>query len=196
MAGAQPSIFSMGATDDAESWDAMVTVGSVARAHGRKGEVVVNVETDFPERRFRSGAVVYANPGGRLRKLQVVDVRFQSGRPVIALAGIDTIDGAESLAGWELRVPVSEQQTLPPDVYYTHELIGCEVRSAGADARLGIVTDVEGVAGAQRLLMQSASTGESIEIPLVDAICVRVDVERKLVVVEPPNGLLELNRRG
>ena len=181
----------------APAWGGMVAVGRVARTHGRRGEVVVNPETDFPEQRFRPGGSVYVIVGETVRELRIVRVRFQSGRPVVALEGFTTISEAESLAGRELRIPESEQQPLPADTYYQHSLIGCEVRTVD-DVAVGTVIAVRGVPGANRLLVEprdSQDEGE-IEIPLVDAICVDVDLEQNVVVVDPPAGLLELNRRG
>ena len=63
----------MGTTDEGrtnvatQEWSGMVAVGRVARAHGRRGEVIVNLETDFPEQRFRDGGVVYASTGEAVR---------------------------------------------------------------------------------------------------------------------------------
>ena len=73
---------------------------------------------------------------------------------------------------------------------YHHDLIGCEVH-ASSGAKIGRVTGVEGAAAGSRLVVESPS-GE-ILIPLVEGICVNVDVPRKQIVVEPPEGLLELN---
>ena len=174
----------------------MIVVGRVARAHGRRGEVIVNLETDFPEQRFRPGGVVYVSSGESGRALSIEGVRFQSGRPVVVFEGIGTIADAEGLAGCELKIPETEQQPLPADMYYEHSLVGCDVRSVN-DESVGRVVAVQGVPGAQRLVAWSNDAGEDeVEIPFADSICVRVDLERRMVVVDPPAGLLELNRRG
>lgn len=181
----------------APAWSAMIAVGRVGRAHGRHGEVVINPETDFPGQRFRRGGRVYVSAGETVRELRIVQVRFQSGRPVVALEGFTTISEAAGLAGCELRVPESEQQPLPADMYYQHSLVGCEVRTVD-DVSVGRVIAVRGDLGANRLLVQSRDPEDEdeIEIPLVDTICVSVDLEQNVVVVDPPVGLLELNRRG
>ena len=51
---------------DEAAWDAMAVVGRVARAHGIRGHVIVNPETDFPESRFRAGAVLWMRREGRV----------------------------------------------------------------------------------------------------------------------------------
>ena len=183
---------------DATPWDQMIVVGRIARAHGNRGQVIVNVETDFPERRFRPGGTLHAAADGRPLRLEIVAARFHGGRPVLTLDGVETMDAAEALAGLELRVPESELPRLPPGTFYHHALTGCAVRTVeGVD--VGIVTEVSGLPGAHRLLVRRAGdpdglTGE-IDVPLADSICVQVDPERRVIVVDPPQGLLELNRR-
>ena len=177
-------------------WDEMIVVGRVARAHGRRGEVIVNLETDFPEIRFRQGNLVYAQIDGQTRGFRIAAVRFQSGRPVLALAGIETMTQAEALALLEFRVPETELMPLPADTYYQHQLTGCGVTTVGG-ALVGTVMEVRGGAGAHRLVVRtpSGSDEEEIEVPLAEPICVRVDLEHRMIVVDPPDGLLELNQR-
>jgi 16S rRNA processing protein RimM len=172
----------------------MVVVGRIARTHGRRGEVIVNLETDFPERRFRRDGIVYVIVAGDLRALRIEESRLQSGRPVIAVEGFGSITEAEALVGYELRVPMSEQQPLPDGAYYEHALVGCAVRTVD-DVLVGTVVAVQGVAGASRLIVQATDTDDEIDIPLADPICVRVEPGLKRVVINPPSGLLELNRR-
>ena len=176
-------------------WESLVVVGRIARAHGNRGRVVVNPETDFPEDRFRPGARLLALIGGEIRELQVVDIRFHHGRPVMALAGVDTMNAAEALADRELRVPEDELSPLPAGSHYQHDLVGCEVTTV-TGARLGRVAAVHGAPGAHRLIVRDDddATGE-VDVPLVDAICVRVDTEGRSIVIDPPDGLVDLNRR-
>ncbi len=176
-----------------EAWDEMILVGRVARAHGNKGQVVVNPETDFPEKRFQEGREVLTRRAGEIRRLAISDVRFQRGRPIIAFTGVETMDDAEALAGAELKVPSSELDELPQGTYYHHELIGCEVRRADG-ATIGRVKAVEGPT-AGSLLVVDTRRGEVL-IPLAGEICVRVDPAARVIVIEPPEGLLELNERG
>ena len=174
----------------------MVVIGRVARTHGRRGEVIVNPETDFPEQRFRPDGIIHMLVAGQVEPLRVRDVRFQSGRPIIAVEGVDSISRAEELVGYELRVPESEQRSLPEGSYYEHALVGCEVRTVD-DTLVGTVVSVEGVAGARRLIVEPGDTaeGDQVDIPLAEPICVRVEPDQKRVTIDPPLGLLELNRR-
>jgi 16S rRNA processing protein RimM len=171
--------------------DDLVLVGRVARAHGNRGQVIVNLDTDFPDERFRVGAVVLVGPSHTARRIR--EVRFHQGRPVIALEGIETMNDAVALAGAELKVPAPAAGTLPEHTYYHHELIGCEVADP-TGRTIGAVTRVEGTMEMSRLVV--AGTQGEVLIPLVAEICTDIDVAARRIVVNPPDGLLEVNERG
>ncbi|HUK36425.1 MAG TPA: ribosome maturation factor RimM [Vicinamibacterales bacterium] len=172
-------------------WDAMAVVGRIARAHGIRGQVIVNLETDFPDERFRPGATVFAERGGTITPLTLTTVRFQRGRPVIGVQGVETMNDAEQLAGLELRVPIDALVPLPTGTFYHHDLVGCRVVT-GSGEDVGAVESVEGTFGGSRLVVRGAS-GE-ILIPLATDICRTIDVAGKRIVIDPPEGLLDLNR--
>jgi 16S rRNA processing protein RimM len=166
----------------------LVLIGRVARAHGNKGQVIVNLDTDFPDERFRAGAVVLVGPDAR--PFTIGHVRFHQGRPVVALVGIDTMNEAEALAGAELKVPAGASDALPAGTFYHYDLIGCLVTNTAGQA-IGDVTAVEGTMEMSRLVV--AGTRGEVLIPLVADICVEVDPAARRIVVNPPDGLLELN---
>src|SRR5437868_8880528 len=112
----------------------MALVGRIARPHGLKGQVIVNLETDFPEARFQPGAELFVERGGHVAPVTITTVRFHRERPVIALRGIESIADAEPLAGLELRVPLDALATLPQGVFYRHDLIGCRVETTTGGA--------------------------------------------------------------
>ncbi len=89
----------------------LLLVGRVARAHGNRGQVIVNPETDFADDRFRVGQVLLVGPADRPTPRRITAARFHQGRPVVALEGVDTMNDAEALAGVECWLPAS---TIPP----------------------------------------------------------------------------------
>jgi 16S rRNA processing protein RimM len=147
-------------------WEDMAVVGRIARAHGVRGQVIVNPETDFPDERFQPGAELFIERGGRVETLTVTTARFHRERPVIGIADVETMNDAEALAGRETR-----------------------------DGRtVGLVRDVEGTLTGSRLVVDGA--GGEVLIPLVSAICTLVDPAAKRIVIDPPEGLIEANARG
>jgi 16S rRNA processing protein RimM len=173
------------------AWESMAVVGTIARAHGIRGQVIVNPETDFPEQRFHTGAELFIERRGRVETLTVTSARFHRERPVIGIAGVDTMDGATALAGQELRVPVGRLAALPSGTFYRHDLIGCRVET-GDGRTVGLVRDVEGTLTGSRLVVDGAD-GEVL-IPLVAAICTDVDPAAKRIVIDPPDGLIDVNK--
>jgi 16S rRNA processing protein RimM len=167
----------------------LLLVGTVARAHGNKGQVIVNPATDFARERFAIGNELVVEHGGRSTTRRITAVRFHDGRPIIALDGVGAMSDAESLAGAELKMPASALGALPANTFYRHDLVGCDVRDTAGHA-IGRVTDVEGPMEQSRLVVAGAN-GELL-IPMAEGICVSVDPGRKLIVVDPPEGLLEL----
>lgn len=166
----------------------LLLIGRIARAHGNKGQVIVNLDTDFPDERFTAGAIVLV--GADDTPKTITSVRFHQGRPVIGLEGVETIDGAEALAGAELKVPAKDLAPLPEGTYYRHDLVGCEVQDTEGRI-IGEVSGVEGPMETSRLVV-TAPHGEVL-IPLVAAICVEIVPGEKRIRIQAPEGLLELN---
>jgi 16S rRNA processing protein RimM len=173
-------------------WNDCAVVGRVARAHGNRGEVIVNPDTDFVEDRFQVGAEFYVKRPAGIATVRVTTMRIHQGRPIVGLEGVVTMNDAEAMAGVELRVPVDELAPLPDGAFYRHDLVGCRVETTAGEA-VGDVTKVEGELGASRLVI--ASPGGEVLIPLAQAICVVIDIAARRIVVDPPEGLLEVNRR-
>jgi len=173
-------------------WDEMAIVGRVARAHGIRGQVIVQVETDFPLERFRPGAELFINRGGVPEPITLTTARFHRERPVIGIGGVDDMNGAQALAGTELRIPRERLVALPAGTFYHHDLVGCSVETRAGES-LGVVEKVEGTWGGSRLVV-GTPRGE-ILVPLADPICSTIDLAARRIVIDPPEGLVDLNLR-
>jgi 16S rRNA processing protein RimM len=108
---------------------------------------------------------------------------------IIKFLGVDTISDAEKLAGAEVAIPFEQRATLADDEVYQSDLIGCEVLDT-AGRSLGLVTEFEETGGTPLLHI-----GDLL-IPFAKAICTTVDIESKRIVVNLPDGLLNLNVPG
>ena len=177
------------AKPEVPAWEEMAVVGRVARAHGLRGQVIINPETDFPAERFRPGEEVWVWRQGQPERLRILAVRFFRERPIVSFVGVETIEEATAFAGVDLRVPVGRLARLPAGVFYRHDLIGCRVVTAvGED--IGTVIGLEGAFEASRLVV--ASGDRRILIPLVEDICTEIKPAEQRIVVAPPAGLLNL----
>ncbi|MFZ0903770.1 MAG: ribosome maturation factor RimM [Mycobacterium sp.] len=169
-----------------------LTVGRVVKAHGVTGEVIVEVRTDDPELRFAPGTVLRAKASDhRERNCVVAAVRPHGGRLLLQLDGVADRDAADALRG---SLFVIDSEDLPPidepDTYYDHQLEGLFVRTTtGLD--IGTVAEVLHTAAGELLAVKRAQAGELL-VPFVSAIVTSVSLESRIVEIDPPEGLLEL----
>ncbi|MEQ0558808.1 ribosome maturation factor RimM [Amycolatopsis sp. NEAU-NG30] len=167
-----------------------VVVGRIAKAHGIRGELAVDVRTDSPEERFKAGAAVTAKlRDGSKRELTIAAAREHSGRLLVRFEQVPTRDVAETLRGALL---LADTATLPPtsdpDEFYDHELAG--LRAELTDGTIvGKVIEVVHSPGGE--LLELDVDGRSALVPFVRAIVPTVDVAGGRVVLDPPEGLLD-----
>ena len=170
-----------------------VVVGRIGRPHGVRGEVTVEVRTDDPELRFAPGSVLLTEPTSR-GPLTVAGRRWNREILLLALEGpggsVESREAAEELRGTELHVPVADLPELDdPEDFYDHQLVGLAARLTDGTP-LGEVSAVRHE-GAE-LLVVRRSGGAELLVPFVAAIVPTVDLDGGFVVVDPPEGLLEL----
>lgn len=138
--------------------------------------------------RFRTGRVVLIGPAEDARPREILESRIHQGRPIVRFAGIDTMNDAETLAGASLWLREGDLEPLPAGTFYRHDLVGCDVIDTQGTS-VGKVTGVEGSLDRSYLVID-----EDTLIPLVGDICVAVDIAARRVTIDPPEGLIELNR--
>lgn len=167
----------------------LVLIARAVRPRGLKGEIVAELLTDFPERFEDVEELVLVSPRGERHTERLEDYWFQNDRVVLKLSGYDDVETAKELVGFEFAVPESERVPLPADHYYDWELEGCTVQ-VGAES-IGQVNSVLKTGGAE-ILVVTDNAGRERLIPLAESIVVKVDPERKSIVIDPPEGLLDL----
>ncbi|WP_034276086.1 ribosome maturation factor RimM [Actinospica robiniae] len=168
-----------------------LVVGRIGKAHGVKGEVTVEVRTDDPDLRFAAGAELLTEPAAR-GPLTVSRGRVQGGRLVLSFEGVHDRNGAEALRNTMLVAEVDPDE-LPddPDEYYDHQLEGLAVRTVQGE-ELGVVEQM--IHGpAQDLFSIRRPDGGELLLPFIEEFVPEVDLERGLVIADPPEGLLELS---
>jgi 16S rRNA processing protein RimM len=170
-----------------------LVVGRVAKSHGVRGELVVEVRTDEPEARFAPGVKLRGRlaRSKEVRDFTVESAREHSGRLLVHIAGISDRTAADALRG---TLFVIDSEDLPPsedpDEYYDHELEGLTVQLADGTV-VGKVTEVLHSAAGELLSVRAADDGREILIPFVNAIVPTVSLADGLVVIDPPEGLLD-----
>lgn len=153
--------------------------------------------TDDPERVRLAGEVFLVGPQGPIdggRPYQVEEVWEHQGRLVLKLSGVDTIGDADRLRGCEVCVPRARRLPVAEGSYPVADLVGCRVEEYGTGGPVGMV---EGwlETGGPILLEVRSPDGEEILVPFARSICREIDLRERLIRIELPDGLKELNRR-
>jgi 16S rRNA processing protein RimM len=166
-------------------------VALLRKARGNRGEVTALALSDKLERYESVREVYLFGPGefGAPRRYQVESTWFHGGTLIFKFRGVDTISDAETLAGAEVRVPMSERAPLEPGEFFQSDLVGCEVVDRRTGKSLGRVTGWQDSGGPGLLVVEGG-----LLIPFAQAICVEIHPEAKRIAVELPEGLKELNR--
>jgi len=202
-----------------ENW---LWLARIRRPQGRKGEVLAEILTDFPEKfaerrqvwllpvasagvSARAGAPGPSHLGTRETKpahaqprpVELINHWLHKGGIVLHFASVDSISAAEELKGMVVAVPQSDRAPLAADETYIGDLIGCVlVDVAGAEAvTVGEIENVDRSGGAAPLLVVRGARGEVL-IPFAKSYLRRIDLEGKRVEMALPEGLVDLNAPG
>jgi 16S rRNA processing protein RimM len=166
-------------------------VGIAVRAHGLRGELVVDVHTDSPEERFAPGVSLIARrPGGPAGTLTVESVRPHSGRLLVRFAEAPDRDAAEALRGTRLLVAAD---AIPPpeddEEFHVHQLEGLRAELVDGTV-VGTVREVTHGPGGELLVLARPERPDAL-VPFVRAIVPTVDLPGGRIVLTPPEGLLD-----
>jgi 16S rRNA processing protein RimM len=168
-----------------------IAIARIVRTRGNRGEVLADLYTDFPAR-FDSLEDVWLEwPDGSRESGRLEDAWEHKGHQVLKFEGIDSISAAERLAGAWLMVELANAVALPEGTYFDHDLVGCAVCSLNGE-NLGTVKEILRIAGNNQLVI-AGKQGEFM-LPAVEGICREVSVEKKRILVELPEGLIDLNK--
>lgn len=184
----------------------------ILRPQGRKGEVLAELFTDFPQR-FAERPDVWLAPNGftdgasqsvRPHSAKVIGhwlpTGRNAGRIVLNIEGTDSISGAEQLAGTEVVVPSDARMPLEDGAAYISDLVGCTVYDENAS--IGVVEDVQfpttadgtrRLEDAAALLVINGSDGQELLVPFASEYLRELNTDAKTIRMELPEGLIEVN---
>ena len=167
----------------------LVAIGVVRRAHGLAGEVMVEPLGDFADV-FGPGAACVWKNGERARNLTVSGKRGHSGRMLLSFEGITDVDAARELAGGVLCVPTERLPEHPPDFYRSDEIRGWRCEDP-AGQLLGTVELLEETPAGPQLTLRTPA-GKEVLVPFVSPLVVSVDASARRIVLDLPDGLMDL----
>ncbi|HSM79092.1 MAG TPA: ribosome maturation factor RimM [Bryobacteraceae bacterium] len=193
-----------------EEW---VWLARIRRPQGRKGEVLAEILTDFPqkfaERRqlwllHESVAGTHgrqsppskpAEPANPPREVRLNNHWLHKGGVVLHFEGVESISDAEKLAGLMVAIPRAERAPVGEDEVYIADLVGCtlvDVANPDSPAIVGEIEDVERDAGPVPILIVRSAAGEVL-IPFAKSYLRTIDLAGRRVEMALPEGLVDLN---
>ncbi len=201
-----------GSTDDSSSGGsgnyeptprppAWTLLAHLIRPHGRKGELVAELLTDFPERFHQRKRVFLIPPervGTRPREVRLENFWFLRSRIILRFQGIDSINDAEPLRGYTVAIPHAERAPLDYGAVYVGDLVGCSVFDLNqGGVEIGQITDVDRWSSSSELLVLRRPglrmpAAEAL-IPFVRDYLVLIDIAARRVEMRLPQGLLDIN---
>jgi 16S rRNA processing protein RimM len=164
-------------------------LGKIAKKFSFKGEVLAYLDTDEPELyedmesvfvEFNNNLVPYFIKNSSLHKNDFLRIRFED---------VDNEEQAESLLGHAIYLPIKMLPKLTGNKFYYHEVIGFEIE----DKRLGVFGKIQSVNDTTAQPLFEVLNGEvEMLIPMVDHFLVKIDRANKKVIMDLPEGLVEM----
>ena len=170
------------------SLPATVMVGSVRRAHGLRGEILVELESDVPGRLDPGSALEVLLTTGERQETEIASSRPHRREFLVRLKGYHDRTQADTLRGAVLEVRREETPPAPMDSFYYFELVGCRCRDR-REGELGQVTEIVEDGGGWLLVVDDGL--RRVLIPLVRAYMESIDIETGQIDLNLPEGLIE-----
>jgi 16S rRNA processing protein RimM len=182
--------------------DKWVAIARIGRTRGLRGEVFVEPLTGDPDRRLAEVSRVYLRGARDLaaehaEPMQVERAWSHNGRWILKFCELNSIEEAERWRGATVCIPVEERPALEEGEYYLSDLVGCDVMLNATGEYVGKVTGYYESGGPVLLAVSRTPEDEKkdeILLPLASSICTSIDLEGRQIRIEPPEGLLDLNR--
>jgi 16S rRNA processing protein RimM len=166
----------------------LIRLGKILGTHGLRGDIRIHAFSEDPDI-FSELPLVQLDNGAEYK---IAAARAHKKQAIVKLAGVETIEAAEKIVGqevWGKRELFPEPED---DSFYWVDLVGCEVVD-GQGESIGIVKSLDSLSGAHDNLVVRRDGGREAMIPFVDEMIREVDLKARRILVELPEGLLDLD---
>ena len=170
-----------------------ITIGQISKVHGIKGEMVVVPLTDDPKR-FSELKKVLLLKDEKIIEFEVESVRTDfkakrlKERVLIKLKGVENPEEAKGLVGSFLEIEKEDLIKLPEGRYFIFDIIGLKVITT-ENKEVGKVKEVISLPANDVYVVQGDQ--KEYDIPAIKEVVKKIDLERKVMIIEPKEGLLE-----
>jgi 16S rRNA processing protein RimM len=169
----QPEQLEKPAGSPGEGEPVFLVVGKLRRPHGLRGELIMEVITDFPER-LEPGVQVYVGEG--FRPLRIRSRRWHGKLLLIAFDGYHEREAAGEFRNWLVYVRADDRPPLPEGEYYEHQLLGLRVVSDEGKFLGWLAQILE--TGANDVYIVRPESGPDILLPAIDDVILDIDLAR------------------
>ena len=173
----------------------LMVVGLITSCHGINGQVKVKSLSDFEERFLKPGIRWLQKNNEPPTEIKLTSGFKQPGKNtfIIKLQGIHTRDNAEQLKDCKILVKTKTLPTLKKGEFHLLELINLEVKTIENDELkiIGKVINLENEKN-NLLVIELFKNHKQVLVPFVKEIVTSVDIKNNFLIINPPNGLLEL----
>lgn len=163
-----------------------LTVGFIRRPHGVRGEMIMDIHTDFPER-LKPGTKVYV--GEEHKPMTIASARPHGTGMLVGLRGLTTPELAGQLRNTYVYVPAKDRPPLPDGKLYQHQILGMSVVTDDGK-NLGKLTDIIST-GANEVYVVTAEDGKEVLLPAIKDVILGYDVPNSEIKVHLLDGLLD-----
>ncbi len=153
-----------------------LTVGKIINTHGIRGEVKIKPTTDDVNR-FKSLKEAYIDE----KEIFISGCKFQPGKVILKIEGIDSIKEAEKLKNKLIKVKREKAVQLPEDTYFAVDIIGCEVYEETGN-KIGTVDDII-YTGSNDVYWVKGEN--EVLIPALKDIVLEIDINNKKIIIKP-----------
>ena len=173
----------------------LLVVGLITSCHGINGQVKVKSLSDFEERFLKPGIRWLQKENEHPTKIELLSGFKQPGKEtfIIKLQGINTRDHAEQLKKFKILVKTDKLPKLEKEEFHLLELINLKVKTLEND-KLKTIGKVINLVNEKNnlLVIELFKNKKEVYIPFVKEIVPIVDKKNNFLIINPPNGLLEL----
>ncbi|MFK5957258.1 MAG: ribosome maturation factor RimM [Lutibacter sp.] len=164
-------------------------LGKIVRKHSFRGEVVIKLDTDEPEL-YQNLESVFVALGNNLVPFFIETISLQKGNQLrIRFEDVENEADADAILGIEVYLPLKFLPKLTGNKFYFHEIIDFDIEDVNY-GYLGVITGVND--SSAQPLFEVNSNGTEIFIPMIDHFIKKVDRENTKIIVETPEGLIDL----
>jgi 16S rRNA processing protein RimM len=167
-----------------------IALGVIRKPHGIRGEVSVEPWTDSFERFEELSDVILVSPDeSTTREATIESARAHGDRALLKFAGITTPEDVDALKQWTIEIPEEKARRRDKNEFFLHDLVGLQLVDKNGRNRGETIEAYEGGGGV--LLNIRRSDGKTYELPFAETICLEIDLKRKRILVDLPEGIDE-----